>query len=118
MRISEIIVENKDKDLDEWVPTKKYCHSKPRRKLGASARASCISQGALAHQTNGRKEEVLDSIEFDADEKIDEASKKKHKSSVVKTRDKSAKGENMNGKVAKGEKYGGRIPYYTTTKKT
>lgn len=52
MRIKEI-TERLDKDVEEGKPSKGYCQDTPKYKMGASALASCKSQGLVSR--DGKK---------------------------------------------------------------
>jgi hypothetical protein len=82
MRIDEVLTS--EDDIEEWAASKELCRSsRPNSKLGASALASCRSQGlrtrsgAKSHKINKKKRVTV------------------------------------GGKKIKGKKYGGPLPDYS-----
>lgn len=79
MRIDEVLT--KDQDIEEWKASKKLCKSKRSdSSLGASALASCKSQGL-----------------------------RKRKTKVLYKLNPRKKRENVTGRAIKGDEYGGPI---------
>jgi hypothetical protein len=86
MRIDELL-ENREQELADWQASRSLCKSsKPNSALGASALASCKSQGYRRRE-----------------------GKKKHKI--------GDEWVTMGGRIAKGKKYGGKIPDWGTRKR-
>jgi hypothetical protein len=89
MRVDEVFTS--EQDLADWAASRSLCtSSKPNSALGASALASCKSQGYRRRE--GNKSHKLG----------------KSKNSRVK----------MGGKKIKGKKYGGPLPDWGTRKST
>lgn len=88
MKIEDLLAEN-EQELDDWQATRSLCKSsKPNSALGASALASCKSQGFRSREGN-----------------------KSHK--IGKGKDSRTK---MAGKKIKGKAYGGPLPDWGTRK--
>ena len=82
MRVDEVLTS--EDDIEEWKASRKLCKSsKPNSKLGASALASCKSQGFRRR-----------------------SGKKSHKKP-------GGKRQAVGGKHLKGKKYGGWLPDYS-----
>jgi len=90
MKVEQILLDSED--LADWQATRSLCtSSKPNSALGASALASCKSQGYRRRE--GNKSHKLG----------------KSKDSRVKVGGKTMK---VSGKRIKGKKYGGPLPDY------
>lgn len=88
MKIEDLLAEN-EQELEDWQATRSLCKSsKPNSALGASALASCKSQGFRSREGN-----------------------KSHK--IGKGKDSRTK---MGGKKIKGKAYGGPLPDWGTRK--
>ena len=82
MRVDELL--ESDEDLEDWAASRSLCKSsKPNSALGASALASCKSQG-LRRRTGKKKQKY----------KPDQPE------------------QQVGGKIIKGKKYGGPLPDY------
>jgi hypothetical protein len=82
MRIDELLTD--EQDLEDWAASRSLCKSsKPNSALGASALASCKSQGYR---------------------------RRSHKRKFKLTA--KGKRQGIEGKKVKGKKYGGPLPFY------
>ena len=82
MRIDEVLED--EQDLADWAASRSLCKSsKPNNAIGASALASCKSQG-LRRRTGDKKQKIT----------------------------KGQPEQRVGGKKIKGEKYGGPLPNY------
>lgn len=90
MRVEELI-EGRDGEIEEWKASRALCKgSKPNSSIGASALASCKSQGFRRREGN-----------------------KSHKLGQSKN-----SRVTVGGKKLKGKKYGGRLPDYGSGSKS